>query len=117
MAAGIARVRGIELTQNSYLAPLLLLQARVQMAQQQPNEAAMSAREAVRCFTINALDPRQSADVGEAQLVLAQALAAAANGAEASSAAVAAVTPLTNGLGEQHVLTRSAMALAALAVN
>ena len=64
---------------NPYVAPLLILKARLQLAERRLTEALASAQPAVHLFSVNTLDAKESADVGEAQLLVAQAQAALGN--------------------------------------
>ena len=56
-------------------------------------------------------DPRQSADVGEALLVLGSLKDARGDKATAADYARRSVEALTNSLGQQHRLTQEAAAL------
>jgi hypothetical protein len=59
-----------------------------------------------------ARDPAQSADVGEALLILGLAQRAAGEGAKSDALLARAAVPLAGGLGERHALTREALASA-----
>lgn len=87
---------------------VLLSLARVQRAQGHATGAAESARAAVRMFEWDAIDPAQSADVGEALLELAQDQIACGDHAEAAKSLAAAVRALRNGLGSDHPVTKQA---------
>lgn len=87
------------------MARILLTQGRIRLAQGVPVEAAESARKAVQLFEDNTLDPDQSADVGEALLVLAQAESALGDESAARRTVERASTALSNGLGTEHELT------------
>jgi len=94
-------------------APILLAQSRVRLAQEKPDEAAASARAAVRLFEQNTLDAGQSADVGEALLMLAQAELALNDSSAAGRNLERASLSLRHGLGADHRLTLLAVTLAA----
>jgi tetratricopeptide (TPR) repeat protein len=97
-----------EKTRGPRLPNVLLSLARVQRAQGDVAEAAESARAALRMFEWDAIDPAQSADVGEALLELAQDQAALGDQAEAAKSLAAAVRSLRNGLGSDHPITKQA---------
>ncbi len=71
------------------------------------------AEEARAAATAIALDPEQSADVGDAWLALARAQAAAGNTRTARRAAAHAARVLSAGRGANHPSTRAARSLAA----
>jgi tetratricopeptide (TPR) repeat protein len=79
------------------------------------NEAEQFATAALRLSESIARDPRQSADVGEALLVLGSVKLARGEKAAAADAAGRAAEALANALGQQHRLTRDAAALLKLA--
>jgi len=87
------------------LARVLLTGARVALARGKHTEAAESARASRALFEKNTLDPEQSADVGEALLVLAQAESAMGDAFAADRSFARASTSLQNGLGADHPLT------------
>jgi len=93
-------------------ARILLAEARVRLAQGSATAAAESARAAARLFEHNTIDPAQSADVGEALLVLAQAESALGEVTSALRNLERAGTSLRNGLGADHSLTRLSEELA-----
>lgn len=96
-------------------AALLLTQARVRLARAEYERAAESARRAAALFQKNTIDPAQSADVGEALLVLARAeLAAGKVGASRRSFERARIA-LRNSLGDSHELSLLAERLVARA--
>jgi tetratricopeptide (TPR) repeat protein len=94
------------------LPQVLLSLARVQRARGRYAPALESARIAVELFEHNALDPRQSADVGEALLELAQVQFATGDAAAAAKSMERALPSLRNGLGPDHELTRQSEQLA-----
>jgi hypothetical protein len=71
------------------------------------------ARDALRIAEGIARDPRQSADVGEAALVLAALHQTKGERAAARASVDRALEALGNGLGTEHPLTREAAALQA----
>ena len=64
----------------------------------------------MRLFERKALDAEQSADVGEALLVLGRVQLAGGDKVTAYETLQRAVRCLTNGLGPSHTLTKSAVA-------
>lgn len=86
-------------------ADIMLTQALVRLAQGEPAHAAESARAAAKLFEENTVDAEQSADVGEALLVLAQAEAALGDVSAARRSLGRAGRALRNGLGADHSLT------------
>jgi TolA-binding protein len=84
--------------------------ARVQRAQNKPQAAAETAQVAVRLFEADAIDPAQSADVGEGMLELARAQLALGDRAAARKSLVSAAQSLRNSLGAEHELTKQAEA-------
>ena len=91
----------------------VLTLARVHLARGESAAAVTSARDALGLFEREALDPAQSADVGESALVLAEALHGNGEPEGARSTIARALTSLRNGLGDDHDLTRRAAELAA----
>jgi hypothetical protein len=85
----------------------------VRLAQEKPDEAANSARAALRLFEQNTLDAGQSADVGEALLMLAKAELALNDSSAAGRNLERASLSLRHGLGDDHRLTLLAETLAA----
>ncbi len=76
-------------------------------------QAEAFARDALRISEGIARDPAQSADVGEAALVLAALHQAKGDRAAARASVDRALEALGNGLGPEHPLTREAAALQA----
>ncbi|HWM26962.1 MAG TPA: hypothetical protein VNQ14_00790, partial [Woeseiaceae bacterium] len=87
------------------VAGVLLTQARVQLARAESRASIESARRAVLLFERTTIDPGQSADVGEALLLLAQAQSALGDSGAARLSLARAGTALRNGLGADHELT------------
>jgi serine/threonine-protein kinase len=94
------------------LTAALTAAARISLAQNQLAPAESFAVAALQIAEGIARDPAESADVGEAALVLA-ALQRARSDPAARTSAGRAVQALTNGLGGDHVLTQEAIALKA----
>lgn len=69
---------------------------------------------ALRLSESIARDPRQSADVGEALFVVASLKRARGDRSAAADYAGRSVEALSNSLGQQHRLTRDAVALSAM---
>ena len=69
------------------------------------------AQDASRLTESVARDVRESADVGEAQLVMALVQKARGNRTEARISVQRAIEALRNALGEKHSLTRAALSL------
>jgi len=86
--------------------------ARLALATGDPAGAAAHARAALAAASRAARDVSASARVGEARLLLAQALQAQGAAASARLEAVGAATSLARGLGAAHVLVAEANALA-----
>jgi tetratricopeptide (TPR) repeat protein len=91
---------------------VLLTLSRVELARGRPVAALDAARSAVELFESDALDPEQSADVGEALLALAGAEREAHDDGAAEKAVQRAIPALRNGLGPEHSLVRQAEQLA-----
>jgi tetratricopeptide (TPR) repeat protein/RIO-like serine/threonine protein kinase len=87
--------------------------ARIYLAKGERARAETFARDALRISEGLARDPAQSADVGEAALVLAALQRAKGDRAAARASVDRSVEALTNGLGSGHTLTREAVALQA----
>jgi tetratricopeptide (TPR) repeat protein len=87
--------------------------ARIYLAKGELARAETFARDALRISEGLARDPAQSADVGEAALVLAALQRAKGDRAAARASVDRSVEALTNGLGSGHTLTREAVALQA----
>jgi non-specific serine/threonine protein kinase/serine/threonine-protein kinase len=83
--------------------------ARIELSAGSPAEAERHARAALELAEAVARDPAQSADVGEALLLLGLAQQAGASGAAAETFVLASES-LTNGLGPLHPLTLEARA-------
>lgn len=96
---------------GTYLGPALLLSSRIAIAQGLSNDAETAAKEALNLSEKRARQAEQSADVGEALLVLAKAQRAGNEATGARESAGRAVVALTNSLGADHPLTREAQAL------
>jgi tetratricopeptide (TPR) repeat protein len=90
----------------------LLTASQLATAQGRLAEAEAHAREALRINEARARDLTQSADVGEAALVLAQIRLQLNDRSEAQALASRAAIALENGLGANHSLTQAAVALA-----
>jgi eukaryotic-like serine/threonine-protein kinase len=98
-------------TEAPRVAGALLTHARVQLFQGKAAEAADLARQSSELFAGNVLDARQSANVGEALLLQAQAETELGNGARARAVLARARTSLRNGLGPEHELSQRALGL------
>jgi non-specific serine/threonine protein kinase/serine/threonine-protein kinase len=96
-----------------FLSAALTEAARIYARAGQLNEAESFAAAALKISEGIARDPRQSADVGEALLVLAAVKQARGDAASAQSDVARAVEALSNSLGEKHPLTRDAQSLRA----
>jgi serine/threonine-protein kinase len=90
------------------LAPLLMLKARTELALDRPAAALATARDSLAVSEAAALKPEQSADVGAALLLLAEAQRAMGDGDSAGESARRAVTALSATLGPGHSETRAA---------
>ncbi len=95
------------------LAAVLTTAARIHAAKEQLPQAEALARDALRIAQDIARDPAQSADVGEAELVLAALHQAKGDRATARTSVDRSLEALRNGLGAQHPLTREAATLQA----
>jgi tetratricopeptide (TPR) repeat protein len=95
------------------LTAALTAASRIYLAKNQPARAESFARAALQISEGIARDPAQSADVGEAALVLATLQRAKGDRAGARTSAERAVQALTNGLGGDHAITKEATALQA----
>jgi serine/threonine protein kinase/tetratricopeptide (TPR) repeat protein len=96
-----------------FLSAALTAAAQIYAEAGQLNEAESFAAAALRISEGIARDPRQSADVGEALLVLAAVKRARGDATSAQSYAERAVEALSNSLGQEHRLTRDAQNLRA----
>jgi tetratricopeptide (TPR) repeat protein len=93
------------------LALMVLTKARAQLALGQPAAALATARDALAIAETNAPKPEQSATVGAALMVIANASRAMGDERTALSSARRAATALSHGLGPNHSETRAATAL------
>jgi eukaryotic-like serine/threonine-protein kinase len=93
------------------LSGALVTAARIYLKSGEPEKARSFAEAALRLSESVAREPRNSADVGEALLMMAHARQAMGDGAGARQATERAVETLTNGLGSNHRLTREAIDL------
>jgi serine/threonine protein kinase len=91
----------------------LPLAAEVALAQADAPRAQALAEECLAVARSAGQDPKQSADVGHAQLLLGKAVAAQGDVASARADFAAAVQALGQGVGPEHPWTREAAALAA----
>jgi serine/threonine protein kinase/tetratricopeptide (TPR) repeat protein len=82
--------------------------ARIELSAGSPATAAAQALAAVEIATSVARDPKESADVGEALLLLGLAQRAVSGEGDARASFAQAAVALGNGLGTQHRLTRVA---------
>jgi tetratricopeptide (TPR) repeat protein len=96
-----------------FLSAALTEAARIYARAGQLNEAESFAAAALKISEGIARDPRQSADVGEALLVLSAIKQARGDAASAQPDVARAVEALSNSLGEKHPLTRDAESLRA----
>ena len=94
-----------------FLSAALTAAAQIYAKAGQLDEAESFASAALRLSESIARDARQSADVGEALLVLAAVKRARGDAAAAADYAQRSVESLSNSLGQQHPLTREATAL------
>jgi eukaryotic-like serine/threonine-protein kinase len=95
------------------LTAALTTAARIHLARGEPSEAEPLAVAALRIAEGIARDPVQSADVGEAALVMAALHQAKGDRAAAQTSVERAIEALANGLGREHAVTREAAALQA----
>jgi serine/threonine protein kinase len=98
-----------------FLSAALIAAAQIYAKGGQLDEAESFAAAALRLSESIARDPRQSADVGEALLVLGSVKNAHGDKTTAADYARRSVEALTNSLGPQHRLTQNAAALLQLA--
>jgi tetratricopeptide (TPR) repeat protein len=96
------------------LTAALTAAARIHLAKGQLRQAETFARDALRISEDIARDPAQSADVGEAALVLAALHQAKGDRSAAQTSVDRSIEALGNGLGAEHPLTREAAALQAV---
>jgi hypothetical protein len=78
-----------------------------------PARAAPWAEAAVKASSAASLDPKRSAHVGQAQLLLAQAQWGLGQKEQAAQTLVAALTALANGFGDDHERVAAARAIQA----
>jgi hypothetical protein len=81
------------------------------LAQGRDSQAADLARQSLAGYKTRARDPDHSADVGDASLLLAHALAGMNDRVASQQAARQAYVSLAYSLGEDHESTRQALAL------
>jgi len=93
-----------------FLSAALTAAAQIYAKGGQLSEAESFAAAALKLSESIARDPRQSADVGEALLVLASLKRSRGDEATAADYARRSVESLSNSLGQQHRLTRAAVA-------
>ena len=112
--AGLLSSLGYPQSRNAPMLPVALRSAaRIESSGGSHEAAQRYAREAVALAESVARDPAQSADVGEALLVLGLTLRDAHDPSAARQSLDRAVVSLTNGLGAEHRLTREARTLVA----
>ena len=87
---------------------ILLLSAKVALAEQRLDDAAQLAEDATELSRLKARRPQDSADYGEASLLLARVLNRQGKTAKATASAKMAAESLTNSLGPKHALTLAA---------
>ena len=95
-------------TNSPGLIGALPLAAEIDLALNDPAAAETLAAAALAVAENAARDPGQSADVGKALLILGQARLSRGNTRGASEALTRAITSLTQGLGQEHAMTREA---------
>jgi hypothetical protein len=95
------------------LTAALTAAARIHAANDQLPQAETFARDALRISEGIARDPAQSADVGEAALVMAALHHVKGDRTAAQTSVDRSIEALRNGLGDEHPLTREAAALQA----
>ncbi|MEP7245607.1 MAG: serine/threonine-protein kinase [Gammaproteobacteria bacterium] len=109
MLSDLLRRLGYPQTDSSQqLAPALLTSATLELEGGNAVQAELFAHDAVRLAERDALEPDQSADVGEALFVLARARLARGDAKSARAPLERAVRCLSNGLGAAHPLARQA---------
>jgi tetratricopeptide (TPR) repeat protein len=89
----------------------LTLASRIYLKTGKPDQAQAFAAAALRISESIARNPRESADVGEAQLAMAAALHARGDPTGARSSVQRAIEALTHALGEDHRLRKEAVQL------
>jgi hypothetical protein len=110
--AELIRLRHPSARASPSLSEALRVASRVHLAAGDPGRARTLAREAVATAERLARDPAQSAHVGEALLLQAQAEARLGESARSAASARRAAESLARGLADDHPLTREAIALA-----
>jgi tetratricopeptide (TPR) repeat protein len=98
-------------TQVPGIAAALTAASRIHLKMGHADQAESLAREGLRITESIAREPRESADVGEALLMMAAAQSAKGNRADARRSIERAIEALSNGLGADHRLTQEAKAL------
>ena len=93
------------------LSAALATASRIYLAGNRLDEAEAFGTDALQVAERIAREPRESADVGEALLVMAQAFRAKGDRGRARKTVERAIEALTNSLGGEHHLTRDAIAL------
>jgi tetratricopeptide (TPR) repeat protein len=104
-------LRGEATGAATYVGTALLTASRIARAQRRFGDAERFASDALKPFERLARQPEQSADVGEALLLIAQARRESGDASGARAFAVRARVSLESGLGPGHSLTRAAVAL------
>jgi tetratricopeptide (TPR) repeat protein len=94
-----------------FLSAALTAAARIYARVEQPTQAERFATSALRISEQISRDIRHSADVGEALLVLASVKRMQGDAAAAAAYAERAIESLSSSLGQEHDLTRAALAL------
>jgi hypothetical protein len=104
-------VESLHGSQGLLLAPASLRESRIALAQGRPQDAQDWANKALQTYERQARDPAASADVGETQLVLAQAKRMLGEESGSRTTAHLAAVALTASLGADNALTKQALAL------
>jgi hypothetical protein len=107
----VADIRSKPKVVGFLLARAVLESAQAALALGHYADATRLAQEVLTENLRRARDPKLSADVGEASLVLAKAERGAGDAPGAHAAAHQAAVSLTGSLGPDHALTREALAL------
>jgi eukaryotic-like serine/threonine-protein kinase len=98
-------------TRGNGIAAALIAASRIYLKNGDADKAVDMGESALKVAEGIARDARESADVGEALLVLAAARQARGDRAGARTLLERAITALSNGLGPEHALTREAQEL------
>jgi tetratricopeptide (TPR) repeat protein len=98
-------------TSGNGLVTALISASRIALAHGDADKATSFAEEALKLAESIARDPRQSADVGESLLTLAEARKTRGQDANARALLERAVEALSNGLGAEHALTKQAQTM------